>query len=157
MVSIHKILLHNNELFHPIVIVVSGIAQNWWNNLYNDGFNEICGFAGFFQKCINDLLSKESLHIMLVTLISFKYSAHFLSCCSFMCFMILSVLNNVKSLLVDQIPCFLDDEPSNAATPNGVTTSSVTASWPSDVQKLQDAVVTLLWEYWVEITPSCHS
>ena len=61
-----------------------------------------------------------------------------------MCFMILSVLNDVKSLLVDQIPCFLDDEPINAATPNGLTTSSVTASKPYDVQKLYDAVVTSL-------------
>ena len=45
-----------------------------------------------------------------------------------MCFMRLSVLNDVKSLLVDQIPCFLDDESSNAATSNSLTTSSVTAS-----------------------------
>ena len=48
--------------------------------------------------------------------------------------MILLVLNDVKSLLVDQIPRFLDDEPSNAATPNGLTTFSVTASQPNDVQ-----------------------
>jgi hypothetical protein len=41
---------------------------------------------------------------LLVTLINSKYSAHFSPCCSFMCFMILSVLNDVKSLLVDQIP-----------------------------------------------------
>ena len=61
-----------------------------------------------------------------------------------MCSLILSVLNDVKSLLVDQIPRFLDDELSNAATPNGLTTSSVTASQPNDVQKLQDAVVTSL-------------
>jgi hypothetical protein len=45
-----------------------------------------------------------------------------------MCIVILSVQNDLKSLLVDQIPHFLDDEPSNAATPNGLTTSSVTAS-----------------------------
>ena len=56
--------------------------------------------------------------------------------------MILLVLNDVKSLLVDQTPCFLDDEPSNAATPNGLSTSSVTVSQPNDVQKSHDAVVT---------------
>ena len=58
--------------------------------------------------------------------------------------MILLILNDVKSLLVDPIPCFLDDEPSNAVTPNGLTTSSVTASQPNEVQKLHYAVVTLL-------------
>jgi hypothetical protein len=47
--------------------------------------------------------------------------------------MILSILNDLKSLLVDQIPYFLDDKPSNDATPNGLTTSSVTASQPNDV------------------------
>ena len=58
---------------------------------------------------------------------------------------------------MDQTPCFLDDEPSNAATPNGLSTSSVTVSQPNDVQKLHDPVVTSLWEYWVGIKPSCHS
>ena len=62
-------------------------------------------------------------------------------------FMILLILNDVKSLLVNQIPCFLDDEQSNVATPNWLTTSSVTASQPNDVQKLHDAVVILLREY----------
>ena len=61
-----------------------------------------------------------------------------------MCFMILLILNDLKSLLVDQIPYFLDDEPSNAATPNGLTTSSVTASQPNDVYKVHNAIVTSL-------------
>ena len=73
-----------------------------------------------------------------------------------MCFMILLVLNDVKSLLVDWIPLCLDDEPSNDAAPNGLKTSSVTASGENDVEKLNDAVVTLFWEYWVGTKPSCH-
>ena len=59
-----------------------------------------------------------------------------------MSFMVLLFLNDLKSLLVDQSPCFLDDEPSNAATLNGLTTSSVTASRPNDIQNLYDTVVT---------------
>ena len=64
IVSIHKILLHNNELFHLIVTIITGMAQNQGKNLYNAGFNKICGFAGFFHKCINALLSNKSLHIL---------------------------------------------------------------------------------------------
>ena len=85
---------------------------------------------------------------LLVNLIKSKYSAHFLSCCSFMCFMTLLVLNDVKIFLVDQIPCFLDDEPRNAAIPNGFTTSSVTAfstKWCTKIaQCCSDLIVRIL-------------
>ena len=65
-----------------------------------------------------------------------------------MCFMILLALGDLKHLLVDQLPHFLDDEPSNAAAiPNGLTTSSVIAYQPSKVQIAQccsDLIVRIL-------------
>jgi hypothetical protein len=103
-------------------------------------------FSCFFQKCINASLSNENLHIMPIV----GHFSKFQIFCQLFTILLFHVLYDIigskqcKALAGGLISLLIDNEPSNAAIPIGLTTPPAAGSQPNDAQKLHYAVVTSL-------------